>query len=455
MAEDTHGMGIPLPADSTPIYQYPRIAREMGEKIAAILAGGMTEGMTEELQRSAGEAVIEALSDSGIMRGHASTWEDIGSAWRQITEQGYWLPLGYTKAGRLDDFARQIWREDVNHTISTARHPVYARAIVTEDNDLLLGITWAGRVVIPGLDAAAAATAKPAHVYNDTRYIPDSDVLPVYPNVAQWAGWGSSSMFLMHSHFSELAQAAGAAFYAGGKPSERSNQIAARLGSIPALLTFPGNRLPASGSTAVNSPTIPGADLLTYSGYVTDTAGNRIKGTLSDVGGVLTFTRTTAGTERTVAAGSEFIPDLGHKHRDAVTFLWMGKNNVWETQRVIDETNASFDYLAPLAKRCVVLGHFVNTGAAANDASRQPIAAINDAHRRRFGPAFIDVAAYLTSSRVWADTGITPTADDLAQQATGNKPPSLAADAGHLNAAGNQAIKALVQRTLAALGWTN
>lgn len=61
MAEDTHGMGIPLPADSTPIHQYPAIARLMGEKIAEILASGLNEQALEAVRRSLGPALDAAI----------------------------------------------------------------------------------------------------------------------------------------------------------------------------------------------------------------------------------------------------------------------------------------------------------------------------------------------------------------------------------------------------------
>lgn len=63
MADDTYGMGIPLPADSTPIHLYPEVARQMGERVAQILAGDI---MPEGMAAVAGEAVAAALANTNL-----------------------------------------------------------------------------------------------------------------------------------------------------------------------------------------------------------------------------------------------------------------------------------------------------------------------------------------------------------------------------------------------------
>lgn len=69
MAEDTHGLGIPLPADSTPIHRYPSVARAMGEKIAEILAGGITDELLNVTGPAAERAVDIALDRADIITG--------------------------------------------------------------------------------------------------------------------------------------------------------------------------------------------------------------------------------------------------------------------------------------------------------------------------------------------------------------------------------------------------
>lgn len=70
-----------------------------------------------------------------------------------------------------------------------------------------------------------------------------------------------------------------------------------------------------------------------------------------------------------------------------------------------------------------------------------------------FGPAFVDVAAWLASPQAWEDTGVSPTTDDLTAQAKRELPPSLALDSAHLNPAGNTGLAKLIDRHMTGLGW--
>lgn len=69
MANDSHGMGIPLPADSTKITDFPRVARDGFERVAEVLAGGMTEGIERIIGNAAGSAVDEALDRADVITG--------------------------------------------------------------------------------------------------------------------------------------------------------------------------------------------------------------------------------------------------------------------------------------------------------------------------------------------------------------------------------------------------
>lgn len=450
MATDSHGMGIPLPADSTKVHEFPKVARSGFEKVAEVLAGGITPGIEDAVAAASGTAVAKELKTAGIMRGHASIPFAVDdTVWRQVTEAGDYLPLGYTAAGRLDAFARKIWKEDVGNITEISRHPTYARAIVTAENYLLAGLRWDGTIDLPGLNVPAPppAPAPPA--------APSADGRPLYADPLVWSMWGSSSAAGIAAELSAAAAEHGAAFTDGGKGGEWSFQIAARLGSVPARLSFPENTVPASGTVAVagGALDVNGSSLKTFAGTVLTRSGATVAGTLGYSSGALRFTRTAAGTAEPIAPGTPFIPDLGTAARAGTVLLWMGKGNAGEVERVIYETSASYDYLAPLVKRCLVLGHFVNTGRTAGDTGRAKIQAINNAYSARYGPAYVDISAYLTGSQVWADTGITPTADDLAEQKLGNKPPSLSSDDQHLNDAADRAVTNLIIRRMQTLAW--
>lgn len=303
--------------------------------------------------------------------------------------------------------------------------------------------------------APPAVPAAALRQYADTKYTPGAEIFPVHTDSTRAAGWGSSSMQGMDSRVGAMFAGKGAAYFPGGKGAEWAQHIAARMGAVPALLTVAGGTVPASGAVDVKASNVPvSANLKAYTGTLAGIPGKVAFRVGSDPG-TYAFTRTTAGTAVQVPDGTPFIPDAA-SYRDAVTLLWMGKNNLGQTGAdalVIKLTDTCFDWLAPLATRCLVLGHFVDGNTPADSLERRQIGAVNDAHRARYGRLFVDVSAYLTGNQVWTDTGITPTGQDLAAQAAGNKPPSLSSDNGHLNAAGYDAVTALLNTRLTELGW--
>lgn len=289
-------------------------------------------------------------------------------------------------------------------------------------------------------------------VVNSDKYLRDGELMPMVTDMSRASGWGSSSMEGLGSTLNAAMSPLGARFQGEGRRGEQSSQTAARLGSTPALLTFPGNSIPASGPVTVTA-SIPGYSLKTFTGTV---AG--VRGELSYASPSFTFTRSTAGSAVSVSAGVSFIPEVGTQHRDAIALLWMGKNDAGEVDDgrevgIIARTDKAFDWLAPQTKRALVLAHFMDTGTAADSIERKQIMAVNAAHQARYGDLFVDVHELLTSDAIWAATGITPTAQDRTEQALGNKPPSLSADAAHLNAAGYTAISNLIIARMVSLGW--
>lgn len=435
-----------MPLSENREYRYP--SARSGPDLAAHLAA-LAEDVDLDVQavaESAAEATKTAQDVQAALGQVSVPWQVEDTAWRQTTEEGDYLPLGYTAAGGLDAFARKVWKKDILEAEEIPAHPDYARVLLTENMDILAALTWDGKIILPGLPVSAApgpSTPEP------------STERPLYADPLAWSMWGSSSAAGIAAEMTAAAAAHGATFLDGGKGGEWSFQIAARLGSVPARLTFPGNTVPASGAVAVGAGVLDvnGSSLKTFTGYVETTSGARVSGSLGYSSGGLYFVRATPGTAEPILPGAAFIPDLGTAARGGTVLLWMGKGNAGEVERVLYETRASYDYLAPQVKRCLVLGHFVNTGRTAGDTGRAKIQAINSAYAASYGPAYVDVSAYLTGSQVWADTGITPTAQDLAEQKLGNKPPSLSSDDQHLNDAADRALAALIIRHMETLAW--
>jgi len=272
------------------------------------------------------------------------------------------------------------------------------------------------------------------------RYVnSNGDLVPCFPDLRNITGWGSSSMQFIGDFLAAVFSDTGATFHGEGKSAENSQQISARMGSIPALITVPGGSIPASGSVVVTSTSIPtNAALKPFTGTL-----NGVHGTLSSTTTEITFTRTTVGSATAVPAGTPFVSEVGNAARNHVTMLWNGKNNMGSVGAhtlVIEQTNTSFDYLSPLVKRCLVIGHFVDSDQTVGSTQYNNVLATNSAYASRYGDLYFDVRSYVSSPQLWVDTGITPTSTDLAQQADGIKPDSVSQDAGHFNTAGNTAI---------------
>lgn len=285
-------------------------------------------------------------------------------------------------------------------------------------------------------------------------YVRDGEVLPVLPNMQKWTGWGSSTI-AQFTEMGDIAVQFGATYYNGGQGSEASTHCAARMGSVPALLTVPSGVIPAAAGSALAVT----CSNVAYADYFRATDGylNGVKGTLRGTTTGFTFTRSTAGLAVQTAGEFAFIPVDGPDHRADVTFLNMGKNDInygLGSSGVIERINRSYEWLSPLVKRVIVVGQFKNPGTAAGSAAAVSLTEIDDHCRKRYGRQFFDLGAYLTGSQVWSDTAITPTSADLAQQAIGNLPPSLSSDGvAHMNAAARGAVSKKIKALITQLGW--
>jgi hypothetical protein len=349
-------------------------------------------------------------------------------------------------------------------------------AAITDSNGLLTDVTldgktgqiadwvmarWAARLApLLELDALDVPVYPWPHKRGSTMTIKGSDtylrgeeVLPIFPDMTRIAGWGSSTMAGLFSRLQTWAASLGATYFNGAQGGEYADATTARLGSHPALLSVAGGQIPASGSVVVTaSNMVPDNSLKPFTG-----TWNGVAGTLSSTATVISFARTTAGTAVPVENGLPFLPDLGGEHRADFTILNIGKNTLSNpdgtSADVIKRTHEAFAWLSPQVKRVVVLGQFVDWDTPAVSTIRTKILETNAALKLRYGPQFVDVLGYITSPQVWIDTGITPTAEDLAQQALGNKPPSLSIDKGHFNDAGYTAVANLIAAAVAALGY--
>ncbi|MEX0494441.1 hypothetical protein AB3X31_23405, partial [Raoultella terrigena] len=232
-------------------------------------------------------------------------------------------------------------------------------------------------------------------------------------------------------------------------------------GAIPFTLVFPGNVIPASGTVAVTCTQLPSNFcnnfLKTYSGVVGGVAG-----TLSWSSASLQFTRTTEGAAVSLSGGKNFIPTIPASYRDGVVLIWSYKNDMKYNAATQTEINMdvifnnvvkSFAHASTLAKRVLVIGIF-NDSSYTNEIYKTRLAEMNSRMKAHFGDLYCDTQDYICSSQIWTDTGITPTSDDLAMQASGYKATSLSADSAHLNTTAHKAVvEHVIKPKLISLGW--
>lgn len=112
MATDTQGMGIPVPADSTRIQDFPKVARAGFERVAEVLAGGMTEGQAETIRREVGPAIEVALDEAGIFKGAVpNPDEEIALSFTDRDGRRFWIEADFY--GRPTPLSLQILTEDL------------------------------------------------------------------------------------------------------------------------------------------------------------------------------------------------------------------------------------------------------------------------------------------------------------------------------------------------------
>lgn len=224
-----------------------------------------------------------------------------------------------------------------------------------------------------------------------------------------------------------------------GTPPSGSTAFPVRLDPGPAPqgpLRIPGTITPGSDSDAADGRPVPGLlDGSTGSWFFTpdDSAQRPVRGTFSSA-------------LAAVAEGSRQV-------------LWMGKNNILETDRVLADTQLMWDAAADPEHDTLVLGQWPTDadpiGSATGDALRE----VNAEQQERYGDHFLDLLPLLVDERGLRCTSLAPLRV-LEQASThealerGVVPPVLvAADGIHLNGWGNLAVSWAIVQRMRELGW--
>ncbi|WP_430491842.1 hypothetical protein [Pseudomonas fulva] len=286
---------------------------------------------------------------------------------------------------------------------------------------------------------------------NDKYTDQNGDVQRVFANMLSWSGWGSSTIDEW-SELGSVASSLGATYYNGGNGATELQHNLAQMGARPALLLPAGGSIPASGQVVVTCSNVG------RNQFFKATTGTLqgVPGTLNCTTSDWIFTRAQAGDPVTVSSEQPFIPTQGLAHRGELWLMQQGKNNInngTAMAQIIAWHKQAYNWNSAFGKRVIVMTHFGNNGWSGTEDLKK-VQQLNDFIRSTYTDSVFDLQAYLCSNQVWSDTGITPTQNDLDNQAVGCLAASLSRDnLAHMNAKTRAAAAEIIKQKLLDMGW--
>jgi lysophospholipase L1-like esterase len=268
------------------------------------------------------------------------------------------------------------------------------------------------------------------------------------PNVdsAAIAAWGDSwtsgiGAATGNSYPDQLAALTGRIVFNGGVSGQTSDQIVARQGGAPALLTLPDDSMPGSGAVTVQD----------QSTFPVSTEGpGPITGTLQGIHGALSydgslvFQRDAAGSAVAVPAQSPFIPDTFGREGQ-INVFWIGGNNFYEPEVVKSDIAGAVAFLT--TGRFVVLGVLNGGSVPIGTYSYDLITQLNADLADIYPDNFIDIRRILIERY---DPGLP---QDVQDHDDDVPPTSLRNDDQHPNDAGYAVVAQAVAAFIEQEGW--
>ncbi|UKL14894.1 putative tail spike protein [Erwinia phage Gungnir39] len=222
-----------------------------------------------------------------------------------------------------------------------------------------------------------------------------------YPYVARSriVGWGDS--FMENNAFlNKVSSLSGLYTYNFGKSSQSSSGVAAKQGGSRAFYVPTGGFIPASGSVTL-SPARPGPlaafGWAAMAGISVTYAG--VAGVFSWDGTSATFTRSASGNSVPVINPEAIvvIPTTTQAVRngaprdtvylandECINLIWMGRNNISQTESIVNDYKGMVDFLKPYGKRFVVLPAFMGASEGIGTANYLNVINANKALQEAF-----------------------------------------------------------------------
>lgn len=268
------------------------------------------------------------------------------------------------------------------------------------------------------------------------------------------AVFGSSTFADMHPHFIKQFSELGISdVFLGGDSGAIIDSISARLGAGNPEITIPSGVIISGIKNIVLTSWFVDPGMFSWVASLS----NGVKGAVSydSEGKNYLFTPSNINVDVDVGDESFSVIPESFCYQSGIVLINAGKNNLTNAndeingaKYVFDETILMTDQVNNAGGKFIVMGNFINTGQS-GFASAQRILDLNKMLKNKYGLFYFDVQEYLTGNEVWADTGLTPTYEDLDQQGKGELCVSLARNAGHMNSVASSAVcSKLIKRLL-------
>lgn len=381
---------------------------------------------------------------------NAKAIEDISANFEQIAQRngilfGVWdlanrLGLDLTTDGKLNV---GNFKDVVGHILALEAKSFKDRndrsgnllSITDLADALALAIESDGSLIVKGRNILKELDAIKSGAANNKWITPSKDLIT----------WGDSmSEDTWQKFLRELMP--DRSIISGGVGGQKSGQIARRQGGVAPMVTIANNTIPASGgvSVSVDVPFMFNAQVVYGRIY-------GVKGTLSHVNSVLTFTRSQPGAAVQIDEVTPFILDQSEAYDFRTVIIWAGNNDFRPEFRPQIDGNVTrmVDFLKTQDKRFFVIGMAIADYSDRHKGTPyySDIMALHQKWRERWPDNFIDITPVL--QRHYDPNNPT----DVQNLLDGCTPSSLRVDNIHLNDAGWRIVANHIYELLKQRGW--
>lgn len=210
-------------------------------------------------------------------------------------------------------------------------------------------------------------------------------------------GWGHS--FINNGAFlRQLYNLTGVPTYNYGLAGQTSDAIASRQGGDPTYYMPVGGIIPASGSVNL-TPAVPGPCRSLAAAVTLDCNLAGVDGSFTWDGTNAIFTRSAAGDEvpvsiltklyvypitRVNVPGSIPAGTLYEDHDECINIFWLGRNNLSETDLIMQNLDGMVNYLKPLGQKLLILAEFNNSSETTGTTGFRNMTEINQRYQDKY-----------------------------------------------------------------------